>query len=98
MSLAAYVDKIGSIPLGTDRGVRPASRQRLASTKTRADLEQASRRVHDGIANQRRFQGARLREHERATVAVRFQGHRQRAANWPEIPGQSELACKFVGF
>ena len=63
-----------------------------------ADLEQAPCRVHDRIANQRRFQSARFGQHERATVAVRFQGHRQRAANRPEIPGQSELAGKFVVF
>src|SRR5205085_12677845 len=39
---------------------------------------------------------ARLRQHERATVPVRFESHRQRAANRPQVPSQRELAGEFV--
>ena len=52
--------------------------------------------MDDGVANQRGFQSARLGQHKSATVAMRFQGHRQRTADRPKIAGQRQLARKFV--
>jgi hypothetical protein len=96
MRLAAHIDQIGSLALGTGDGAGIASRQQLAPAKVCTDFEQASRRMNDGIANERGLDSARLRQDEGAAVAMRFQGHRQRAANRPQIASQSKLAGEFV--
>ena len=70
------------------KGVRAVRCAHTASSVGRADRPCA--------CTQRGFAGRRLRQHERAAVAPRREGHRQRAAHGAQLAGQRELAGELV--
>jgi hypothetical protein len=64
--------------------------------QVRADVEQRSRRMHDGIAYQRGLAGGHCRQHEGTSIDACSEDHRQRTADRTQLAGQAELACEFV--
>ncbi len=98
MILAADVGKVGDrrrVGTGAWRR-RPQHRERRPPGEVRAHFEQAARRMHDRIADQRRLACARLRQHERAAGAARGERHRQRAADRAQLAGQRQFAGEFM--
>ena len=69
---------------------------RFAPGQVCADVQQCRGRMHDRIADERRFRCIGRRQHERAAGAARPQHHRQGPADRSQRAAERQLAGEFV--
>src|SRR5258708_19363422 len=91
LHLSAHIGEVGVLRLDA-RGRSRILAERRLSGEMGAYLEEGAGGKDPRAAREGGFSRNRLRDHERAAVALRAEGHRERSADRPQLARQGELA------